>query len=37
MYTTQRRRRMVEKTERPWFDAETGIVLLDDYVMEMDS
>ena len=23
--------------ERPWFDEETGVVLLDDYVVEMDS
>ncbi len=22
---------------RPWFDEETGVVLLDDYVVEMDS
>ncbi len=23
--------------ERPWFDAQTGVVLLDEYVTEMDS
>ena len=30
-------KREEEGMEKPWFDAETGVVLLDDYVMEMDS
>jgi hypothetical protein len=24
-------------TERPWFDRETGTLLIDEYVLEMDS
>jgi hypothetical protein len=30
-------RRLLLMTDRPWFDQETGTLLLDEYVLEMDS
>jgi hypothetical protein len=31
------RRQILLMTDRPWFDKETGTLLLDEYVVEMDS
>jgi hypothetical protein len=32
-----RGRRLLPMTDKPWFDQETGTLLLDEYVVEMES